>query len=251
MISKSLSKSKSACFARCFGTTNQIETDRNNKYLARTYNVWDTVISKAEGVWMWDVEGKKYLDFHSGYCCTNQGHSHPKILQALYDQSKKLVMCSRAFNTDVSGEFSEFMSNTFGYDKQIPMNSGTEGCEAAVKLARRWGYHVKGVEADKANIVYASKCFWGRSICAISGSDDPVRYTDFGPLVPGFTCVPFDDTDALEEAFKANPNIVAYMVEQFKEKLASSFLKMDTSKKCRIFAKSTMFSSSLMRYRQD
>lgn len=213
MLGNQIRKQVNRSVARQFGTTNKAETDRNNKYLARTYNVWDTVISKAYGVWMEDVEGKKYLDFHSGYCCTNQGHGHPKILQALYDQSQKLIMSSRAFNTDVSGEFCEFISKTFGYDKLIPMNSGTEGCEAAVKLARRWGYHVKGVEKDKAEIVVAKKCFWGRSIAAISGCDDPLRYTDFGPLVPGFTLVPFNDANALEEAFKANPNISGFMVE--------------------------------------
>ena len=119
---------------RCFGSLNKIETDRNNKYLARTYNVWDTVMSKAYGVWMEDVEGKKYLDFHSGYCCTNQGHGHPKIMKALFDQANKLVMCSRAFNTDISGEYAEFIHNTFGYDKLIPMNSGTEGCETCQKV---------------------------------------------------------------------------------------------------------------------
>ena len=143
--------------SRFFATSNHLETERNDKYLAKTYNVWNTVMSKAYGVWMEDVEGKKYLDFHSGYCCTNQGHGHPKILQALRDQSEKLIMCSRAFNTDISGEYSEFIHNTFGYDKLIPMNSGTEGCETAVKLARRWAYRVKGVEDNKAEIVVASK----------------------------------------------------------------------------------------------
>jgi ornithine--oxo-acid transaminase len=171
-----------ASVSRFFGTTNKLENERNDKYLAKTYMVWETVISKAYGVWMEDVEGNKLLDFHSGYCCTNQGHGHPKIMQALRDQSEKLIMCSRAFNTDISGEFAEFIHNTFGYDKMLPMNSGTEGNEAAVKVARRWGYRVKGVEKDKATIVCASKCFWGRSIAAISGCDDPLRYTDFGPL---------------------------------------------------------------------
>ena len=198
---------------RSFGTTNKIETERNNRHLARTYYVWDTVISKAYGVWLEDVEGNKLLDFHSGYCSTNQGHGHPKILKALYDQSKKLIMCSRAFNTDISGEFCEYMSKTFKYDKLIPMNSGTEGWEAAVKLARRWGYRVKGVESNKAEIVVAKKCFWGRSIGAISGSDDPNRYTDFGPLCPGFTMVNFNDVKDLEDKFKANPNISGFMVE--------------------------------------
>ena len=157
MLSKKIFRGSKKNLARCFATTNKAETERSNRHLARTYMVWDTVISKAYGVWMEDVEGKKYLDFHSGYCCTNQGHGHPKILQALYDQSKKLIMCSRAFNTDVSGEFCEYMSKTFGYDKLIPMNSGSEGCEAAVKLARRWGYRVKGVEENKAEIVVAKK----------------------------------------------------------------------------------------------
>lgn len=213
MLSKVFKKQSKRVFSRFFGTTNQTETERNNNYLARTYMVWDTVISKAYGVWMEDVEGKKYLDFHSGYCCTNQGHGHPKILQALYDQSQKLIMCSRAFNTDISGEYAEFIHKTFGYDKMIPMSSGCEGCETACKLARRWGVKVKGVPNDKATIVVANKCFWGRSITAISGSDDPLRYSDFGPLTPGFDFVPFNDTDALEKKFQENPNICGFMVE--------------------------------------
>lgn len=213
MLAKSLQRKSKSIPKRAFGALTDEYTAKNNKYLASTYAVWKPVISKAHGVWMEDVEGKKYLDFHSGYCCTNQGHGHPKIMKALIDQANKLVMSSRVFNTDISGDFCEYMSKTFGYDKLIPMNSGTEGCEAAVKLARRWGVRVKGVPNDKAEIVCASKCFWGRSIGAISGCDDPLRYTDFGPLCPGFSMVPFDDLKALEKRFKENPNIVGYMFE--------------------------------------
>mmetsp|Transcript_25068 Transcript_25068/g.24815 ORF Transcript_25068/g.24815 Transcript_25068/m.24815 type:complete len:332 (-) Transcript_25068:32-1027(-) len=122
-------------------------------------------------------------------------------------------MCSRAFNTDISGEYAEFINKTFGYDKYIPMNSGSEACETAIKLARRWGVRVKGVDNDKATIITARKCFWGRTIGGMSGCDDPLRYEDFGPLCPGFDMVPFNDAEALEEKFKENPNIVGFMVE--------------------------------------
>jgi ornithine--oxo-acid transaminase len=213
MLSKGFQTKRLSHSVRAFGALTDKYTDMNNKYLASTYVTWKPVISKAYGVWMEDVEGKKYLDFHSGYCCTNQGHNHPKILQALKDQADKLVMCSRAFNTDVSGEFSEFISKTFGYDKLIPMNSGTEGCEAAVKLARRWGVRIKGIANDKCEVVFASKCFWGRSIAAISGTDNPFLYNEFGPLCPGFSIVPYNDLGALEKMFKENPNIVGYMLE--------------------------------------
>lgn len=168
MLAKSLQRKSKSIPKRAFGALTDEYTAKNNKYLASTYAVWKPVISKAHGVWMEDVEGKKYLDFHSGYCCTNQGHGHPKIMKALLDQANKLVMSSRVFNTDISGDFCEYMSKIFGYDKLIPMNSGTEGCEAAVKLARRWGVRVKGVPNDKAEVVCASKCFWGRSIVLTS-----------------------------------------------------------------------------------
>ena len=196
-----------------FSRTNLSETEKINKHLARIYNVGDIVISKGYGVWVEDVEGNKFIDFHTGSSSISQGHSHPRILQALYDQSKKLIMWSRAFNTDISGEYCEFMSKIFKYDKLIPMNSGNESWESAVKLARRWGYRVKGIEDNKAEIVVPNKWFWGRSIAAISGCDDPKRYNEFGPHVPGFTLVPFNDAEALEKAFKSNPNIWGFMIE--------------------------------------
>lgn len=198
---------------RTFATTNAIETARNDKHLAKTYAVWDPVITKAYGVYMEDVEGHKMLDFHSGYCTVNMGHGNEKILRALYHQSHRLAMCSRAFNTDVSADYGEYIHRLFGYDKFIPMNSGSEGCETAVKLARKWGYVVKGVEKDKAEFLTASKCFWGRTIAGLSGCDDPLRYEGFGPKAPGFTVIPYNDADALEEKLKSNPNVVGFMIE--------------------------------------
>ncbi|CAI2369956.1 unnamed protein product [Moneuplotes crassus] len=213
MISSRLLRAKNRVPKRLFGTTNKDETDRNNKYLAATYDVCDSVISKANGIYVEDVEGHKMLDFHSGYSCTNQGHLHPKILQALYDQTKKLTMASRIFNTDISGEFAQFISETFGYEKMVPMNSGSEACECAVKMARRWGVMSKGIDNDKVTVITTHNCFWGRTIVSMSGCSDPNRYSNFGPLVPGFDMVPFNDPDALEEKLKENPNICAFMIE--------------------------------------
>lgn len=162
---------------------------------------------------MWDVEGKKYIDFHSGYCSANQGHCHPKIVETLIKQAKLLTCPSRAFDNDQAGPFAELISKTFGYDKILPSNAGVEACESAVKLARRWGYVVKGVPDNKAEVIFPKGCFWGRTITACSGCDDPMRYDKFGPLTPGFPLIPYNDLDALERLLKSNPNIVAYMVE--------------------------------------
>lgn len=198
---------------RYFGMTNAEANLWNHKHLARTQMHHETVITKGEGVWLEDVEGNKLLDFHAGYCCTNQGHSHPRIIEALTTQAKKLAMCSRTFNSDISAEYAEFMADTFGYEKIIPMGSGTEACETAVKTMRRWGVRAKGIDNDKVTILFPEGTFWGRSIGAISGCQDPLRYKDFGPLCPGFDFVPYNDAESLEKKLQENPNIAGYLVE--------------------------------------
>lgn len=199
--------------ARSFGTTNEAVIAKVDRFVGKTYAVGENAITKAYGVYMEDVEGNKLLDFHSGYGAVNQGHGNEKILRALYHQSHRLAMCSRAFHTDVCSTYAEYIHQLFGYDKMIPMNSGTEACETAVKVARKWGYTVKKVEKNKAEVITANNCFWGRTIAAISGCDDPIRYEGFEPKAPGFSMVPFNDPDALEAKLKSNPNIVGFMVE--------------------------------------
>lgn len=162
---------------------------------------------------MWDVEGRKYMDFISGFGSTNQGHCHPKIIEALTVQAQKLTQTSRAFLNTEMPEFAEQICTLLGYDKFLPSSSGVEACESACKLARRWGYVVKGVEHDKASIIMANNNFWGRSITASGGCDDPTRYTNFGPFTPGFPLAPYDDVDAIERALQADPNCCAVFLE--------------------------------------
>lgn len=213
MLSKTVNKRLQTVVSRAFASSNKEHTALNLKYMAHNYGPGEQVIAYGERCWLTDVEGRKYLDFHSGYCATNQGHCHPKILESLVNQAKKLTIPSRAFDNDQSGPFSEFMSKTFGYDKLLPSSSGVEACESAVKLARRWGYVVKGVPDGKAEVLFPKGCFWGRSIAAISGCDDPSRYAGFGPLCPGFPLVEYNNLEALEKVLSENPNIVAYMLE--------------------------------------
>ena len=182
------------------------------QYGAHNYHPIPVVLSRGEGVFVWDVEGKRYYDFLSAYSAVNQGHCHPKIVQALTEQASKLTLTSRAFHNDVLGEYEQFMTKLFGYDKLLPMNTGVEGGETAIKLARRWGYDVKGIEKNKAKIIFAEGNFWGRTLAAVSASTDPSSYTGFGPYMPGFDLVPYNDLDALEKALQ-DPNVAAFMVE--------------------------------------
>jgi len=183
-------------------------------YGCHNYHPIPVVISKAKGVHVWDVEGKKYFDFLSAYSAVNQGHGHPKILQTLIDQASKLHLTSRAFYTDQLGLTEKFLSETFGYQKTLMMNSGVEAGESAIKIARRWGYVKKGISKDKAVCLFASGNFWGRTIAACASSDDPERYHLFGPFGGlGFEIVPYNDVTALENKFKSNPNIASFMVE--------------------------------------
>ena len=161
---------------------------------------------------MWDVEGKRYYDFLSAYSAVNQGHCHPRIIAALREQAERLTLTSRAFHNNVLGEYEEYMTRLFGYDKLLPMNTGVEGGETAIKLARRWGYEVKGIPADQAKIVFAEGNFWGRTLSAISSSTDPSSYSGFGPYMPGFVIIPYNDIPALEKALE-DPNVAGFMVE--------------------------------------
>ena len=183
-----------------------------DKYGAHNYHPLPVVLSRGKGVYVWDVEGKKYFDFLSAYSAVNQGHCHPKIVKALKDQADTLTLTSRAFHNDVLGRYEKFISNLFGYDKVLPMNTGVEGGETANKLARKWGYIKKGIEDNKARIIFAKGNFWGRTLAAISSSDDPSSYEGFGPYMPGYDLIPYNDLAALELELK-DPNVCAFMVE--------------------------------------
>ena len=183
-----------------------------DKYGAHNYHPLPVVLDRGEGVFVWDCEGNKYFDFLSAYSAVNQGHCHPKIINALIEQSKKLTLTSRAVYNSKLGEYEKFMCDLFGYDKVLPMNTGVEGGETANKLARKWGYLKKGIEENKARIIFAKGNFWGRTLAAISSSDDPVSYKGFGPYMPGYDLIPYNDLNALEIELK-DPNVAAFMVE--------------------------------------
>ena len=183
-----------------------------DKYGAHNYHPLPVVLSKGEGIFVWDVEGNKYFDYLSAYSAVNQGHCHPKIIQSLSDQAKKLTLTSRAFYNDTLGEYEKFITEFFKYDKVLPMNTGVEGGETANKLARKWGYEVKGIQDNKAKIIFAHGNFWGRTLAAISTSDDPLSYKGFGPYMPGYETIPYNDLVALEKSFQ-DKNVCAFMVE--------------------------------------
>jgi ornithine--oxo-acid transaminase len=180
---------------------------------AHNYHPLPVVLHKGKGVEVWDVEGNVYLDFLSAYSAVNQGHCHPRIIEALVNQASHITLTSRAFHNNLLGEYEQFITNYFGFDKVLPMNTGVEGGETAIKLARRWGYDVKGIPNNEAAIIFVEGNFWGRTMAAISSSNDPSSYTGFGPYMPGFSLIPYNNLNALEEAFKANPNIAAFMFE--------------------------------------
>ena len=182
------------------------------QYGAHNYHPLPVVLEKGEGVYLYDVDGKKYFDFLSGYSAVNQGHCHPVIIEALKKQASKLTLTSRAFHNNLLGEYEKYITDYFGYDKVLPMNTGVEGGETAIKLARRWGYNVKGIAENKAKIIFAEGNFWGRTLAAISSSTDPSSFKGFGPYMPGFGLVPYNDLVALEEALK-DKEVAAFMVE--------------------------------------
>ncbi|EDW18935.1 ornithine aminotransferase, mitochondrial [Drosophila mojavensis] len=185
---------------------------REQKYGAHNYHPLPVALSRGEGVHVWDVEGKRYYDYLSAYSAVNQGHCHPKIIQALTEQSKKLALTSRAFYSDVLGEYEEYITKLFGYDKVLPMNTGVEGCETACKLARKWGYVKKQIPENKAKIIFARNNFWGRTLAAISASSDPSSYGGFGPYMPGFELIDYNNLEQLEKALQ-DPTVCAFMVE--------------------------------------
>jgi len=187
--------------------------DLEHHYGAHNYHPIPVVLDKGVGVHVWDTDGNQYFDFLSAYSAVNQGHCHPKIVQALIQQSQKISLTSRAFHNNLLGEYEKYICNYFGYDKVLPMNTGVEGGETAIKLARRWGYKVKGIAENQAEILFVEGNFWGRTMAAISSSNDPSSYLGFGPFMPGFKLIPYNNLEALEQAFASNSNIAAFMFE--------------------------------------
>jgi ornithine--oxo-acid transaminase len=179
---------------------------------AHNYHPLPVVLNRGEGVYVWDVDGKRYFDFLSGYSAVNQGHCHPKIVSALVEQAQQLTLTSRAFHSQLLGEFAGYITRYFGYDKVLPMNTGVEAVETALKLCRRWGYVVKGIPENKAKIIVCAENFHGRTLNVISFSTDPTARRDFGPYMPGYEVIPFNDLRALEGALQ-DPNVAGFMVE--------------------------------------
>lgn len=186
--------------------------EREEKYGAHNYHPLPVVLEKGKGIFMWDVEGKRYFDFLSAYSAVNQGHCHPRIVKAMTDQAQKLTLTSRAFHNDVLGEFEEYITKYFGYDKVLPMNTGAEADETALKLCRKWAYKVKGIKEDMAKIIVCEGNFHGRTITIVSMSNDPDSYAGFGPFTPGFVKIPYDDIAALERELQ-DPNVAGFILE--------------------------------------
>lgn len=193
-------------------TKSDLYIDQEEKYGAHNYHPLPVVLKKGKGVYVYDVEDKKYLDFLSAYSAVNQGHCHPKIIAALIEQSQKLTLTSRAFYNDQLGPYEEYITHYFGYDRVLPMNTGVEGGETAIKLCRRWGYVIKGIAENKAKIIFASGNFWGRTLGAISSSTDESSTKQFGPFMPGYVIVPYNNLEELEKALQ-DPEVAGFMVE--------------------------------------
>lgn len=185
---------------------------KEDKFGAHNYHPLPVVLAKGKGIYVWDVEGKKYFDFLSAYSAVNQGHCHPKITDALTTQANTLALTSRAFYNNVLGDWEEYMTKLFGYDKMLPMNSGAEADETALKLTRKWAYKVKGIPANEAKIIVCDGNFHGRTITIVSMSSDPDAYNDYGPYTPGFIHIPFNDIERLEQELK-NPNVAGFLLE--------------------------------------
>ena len=186
--------------------------DREARYGAHNYHPLPVVLERGEGVFVWDVEGRRYFDFLSAYSAVNQGHCHPRIVEAMVDQARRLALTSRAFYNNVLGEWEEYITRYFGYDKVLPMNSGAEADETALKLCRRWGYDVKGIPENEAKIVVCEGNFHGRTITIVTLSNDPSSYAGFGPFTPGFVRIPYDDIEALERVLE-DPTVAGFLVE--------------------------------------
>jgi ornithine--oxo-acid transaminase len=192
--------------------TSRQAMELEEKYGAHNYHPIPVVITRGEGVFVWDAEGKRYYDFLSAYSAVNQGHCHPRIIGALIEQANRLTITSRAFYNDCLGQFAEFASEYFGYDKLLPMNTGAEGVETAVKLCRKWGYEKKGIKEEEARIVVCHRNFHGRTMLSVSLSTDPDSRNNFGPYVPGIVKIPYNDTNALKEALK-DKSVAGFLVE--------------------------------------
>jgi len=190
----------------------QYYLDLEDKHGAHNYHPIPVVLERGEGVFVWDVDGKRYYDFLAGYSAMNQGHCHPKIVQSFIEQSQKLTLTSRAFYNNVLGEYEKFITEFFGYDKVLPMNTGVEAVETAIKLCRKWAYEIKGIKEGNAKIIVCEGNFHGRTSTVISFSNDPLARKNFGPYMPGFISIPFNNTDALAEALKDN-DIAGFLVE--------------------------------------
>jgi ornithine--oxo-acid transaminase len=194
-------------------TASREAIELEEKHGAHNYHPLPVVLAKGEGVHVWDVEGKKYFDFLSAYSAVNQGHCHPRILKALTEQAGKLTLTSRAFYNNVLGPFEKFITEYFGFDKVLPMNTGAEGVETAIKLARKYGYEKRGIPANQAKIVVCENNFHGRTTTIVSFSNDATAKKNFGPFTPGFISIPYNDVEALEKTLKEEDNIVAFLVE--------------------------------------
>ncbi|HPS13765.1 MAG TPA: ornithine--oxo-acid transaminase [Prolixibacteraceae bacterium] len=186
--------------------------EKEDRYGAHNYHPLPVVLERGEGVFVWDVEGKRYFDFLSSYSAVNQGHCHPRLVKAMTDQAQKLALTSRAFYNNKLGEWEEFVTKYFGYDRVLPMNSGAEGVETALKLARKWAYKIKGIAREQAKIVVCNGNFHGRTITIISMSSDPDAYNEYGPYTPGFVNIPYNDVVALEQAL-SDPDVAAFLAE--------------------------------------
>lgn len=192
--------------------SSQTAMELEDRHGAHNYHPLPVVLAKGEGVNLWSPEGKRYFDFLSAYSAVNQGHCHPRILEALQSQAQQLTLTSRAFYNDVLGPYEQYITELLGYDKVLPMNTGVEGGETAIKLARKWAYTVKGVPENQAKIIFVEGNFWGRTLAAISSSTDPSSYHGFGPFMPGYEVIPYNDLPALEKAL-ADPHVAGFMVE--------------------------------------
>lgn len=182
------------------------------RYGAHNYHPLPVVLEKGQGPFLWDVEGKRYFDFLSAYSAVNQGHCHPRLVKVMAEQSARLTLTSRAFHNNLLGPFEAYATRYFGFDRLLPANSGVEACEAAVKLCRRWGYDIKGIPDGQAIVLFAAGNFWGRTLAAISASTDPSSKNGFGPFMPGFQIIPYNDLDALDRAL-SNPHVAGFMLE--------------------------------------
>ena len=203
-----------------------------DKYGAHNYHPLPVVLSRGEGVHVWDVDGKKYYDFLSAYSAVNQGHCHPTIINAMIEQAKTLTLTSRAFYNDVLGEYEQYVTNYFGFDKVLPMNTGAEAVETAIKLCRKWAYEKRGVAENQAKIVVCENNFHGRTTTIVSFSNDPDAQKNFGPFTPGFIRIPYNDTEALEEAMKQE-NVVGFLVEPIQGEAGVYVPDNDYLSKCR------------------